>query len=51
MNIMLGHAKQIVLSNLHNIHKLLQNIFVLPTHSKILSGGKIGDFIRYIFQH
>ena len=28
MNIMLGHAKQIVLSNLHNIHKL-PNIFVL----------------------
>ena len=28
MNIMLGHAKQIVLSNLHNIHKL-PNIFDL----------------------
>ena len=28
MNIMLGHANQIVLSNLHNIHKL-PNIFVL----------------------
>ena len=48
MNIMLGHAKQIVLSNLHNIHKL-PNIFVLTYTQQIFVWRKNWWFYKVHF--
>ena len=48
MNIMLGHAKQIVLSNLHNIHKL-PNIFVLTYTQQNIAWRKNWWFYKVHF--